>query len=391
MRSFVISAVLIAGLLLGLLTGCASPEGQDNSITTTEAVNTDGLPIPLDTQTDESPIRLKVMIAGSLMAPFDELETAYEAIHPEIDVEVEAHGSIQVIRHVTEIGDLVDVVVPADYNLIPMLMYQTPVPESDQMFAKQMFADWYLEFAGNHLALAYTPDSALADQITTENWYEILASPDVRLGLSDPRFDASGYRTMMIAQLAEEYYGEPTIFEKIFAGRFTNTITVKKDQGKSIIHIPEILEPREGSNILMRGSSIALIALLESGEIDYAFEYESVIKQQNLLYIPLPDELNLGDPDLAAQYAAVQVQLDFRRFSTVTPVFDGVPIGYGISIPVNAPHPAEALEFIQFIVGPEGQAIMAESQHPSLEIPWSDNCAAVPAILQDNCLEKTQP
>ena len=385
MQRFTVSCVLVTGLLLGLLAGCVPSEGQNISNATTEVANTGDLLIP-DSQEAESPIRLKVMIAGSLMAPFAELEAAYEADHPNVDVEVEAHGSIQVIRHVTEIGDLVDVVAPADYTLIPMMMYQTPVPDS-----QQMFADWSLEFAGNKLALAYTPNSAMADQITADNWFEILANPDVRLGLSDPRFDASGYRTMMIAQLAESYYSKPTIFEKIFAGRFTNAITVQKEGDKSIIHIPEILEPRDDSNIVMRGSSIALIALLETGEIDYALEYESVIKQQNLLYIPLPDELNLGNPDLTEAYAQVQVQLDFQRFTSITPVFDGAPIGYGITIPANAPHPAEALDFIKFVVGPEGQAIMAAVQHPALEISWSDNCAAVPANLQTFCQEKPQP
>lgn len=381
----VFSCVLIAGVLLGFLAGCTSPERQDINNTTTETANNGGLPTtPVDE--NSSPIRLKVMIAGSLMAPFTKLETAYEAAHPGIDIEVEAHGSIQVIRHVTEIGDLVDVVVPADYNLIPMLMYDTPVPEKDQMFT-----DWYLEFAGNKLALAYTPNSAMADQITAGNWFDILADKEVRLGLSDPRFDASGYRTLMIAQLAESYYGKPAIFEKIFTGRFTNALTVQKDSALSIIHVPEILEPQNSSNIVMRGSSIALIALLETGEIDYAFEYESVIKQQELLYIPLPDALNLGSPDLAEDYANVQVQLDFQRFTSVTPVFDGAPIGYGITIPANAPHPAEALDFIRFVVGPEGQAIMAATQHPALEISWSKNCAVVPPNLQTFCQNKAHP
>ncbi len=320
------------------------------------------------------------MIAGSLMVPFADLEKAYESAHPEIDVEIEAHGSIQVIRHVTEIGDLVDVVVTADYILIPMLMYQTPVPGTDRAFT-----DWYLQFAGNRLALAYTPDSLFADEIDADNWYEIISDPDVRLGLSDPRFDASGYRTMMIFQLAESYYGNPTLFEKTFVGRFTNPVSVQKDQGRSVIHVPEVLEPTTGSNIVMRGSSIALIALLESGEIDYAFEYESVIEQQGLLYVPLPDELNLGSPELAEEYARVQVQLDFRRFTTVAPVFDGAPIGYGISIPANAPHPEEALDFVAFVVGPEGQAIMAANHHPALAVPWSTDCTTVPQILQSYC------
>ncbi len=382
MTSRISLSLLVLLLIAALLAGCGAEGNQIDStdIVNGEAIDPDGLTPSMEATAPEN-TRLKVMIAGSLMVPFDALEEAYETAHPDVDVEVEAHGSIQVIRHVTEIGDLVDVVVPADYNLIPMLMYQTPVPDSGEMFS-----DWYLEFAGNELALAYTPDSLMADEITSENWYEVLSNPDVRLGLSDPRFDASGYRTLMITQLAESYYGNPTLFEKTFIGRFTNPLSVQKSEGKSVIHVPEVLEPSADSNIVMRGSSIALIALLESGEIDYAFEYQSVIEQQGLLYVSLPDELNLGLPELAAQYASVQVQLDFRRFSTVTPIFDGVPIGYGISIPANAPHPEEALAFVQFLIGPEGQAIMAANHHPALETPLSDNCSTVPEVLQASCV-----
>ena len=70
---------------------------------------------------------LSVFIAGSLMVPFDELEQAYEELHPDVDLRVEAHGSIQCVRHVTEIHDPIDVVIPADYALIPMLMYSNTV------------------------------------------------------------------------------------------------------------------------------------------------------------------------------------------------------------------------------------------------------------------------
>lgn len=383
MRFKLVSIILFIFLAAALLSSCGTgvEDGQTPTPTNGEAIATDGLP-EVDPATPSGKIRLKVMIAGSLMVPFGELEQAYEAAHPEIDVEVEAHGSIQVIRHVTEIGDLVDVVVPADYNLIPMLMYTTEVPESGEKFT-----NWYLEFASNRLALAYTDQSALADTLTAENWYEVLADPEVRLGLSDPRFDASGYRTLMIMQLAEEAYNNPTIFERTFLGRFTNNIRVQKSGGQAVIHVPEVLEPTETSNIVMRGSSIALIALLESGEIDYAFEYESVIKQQGLNYLPLPEALNMGSPEMSAAYAGVQVQLDFRRFTSVSPIFDGALIGYGITIPANAPHPQEALDFVAFVVGPEGQAIMAANQHPPLETPTSPDCAAAPKALQAFCAE----
>jgi molybdate/tungstate transport system substrate-binding protein len=52
---------------------------------------------------------VKVLFAGSLIIPFDALEEAFEARHPDIDVQMEGHGSIQVIRPDTEIHDQVDI------------------------------------------------------------------------------------------------------------------------------------------------------------------------------------------------------------------------------------------------------------------------------------------
>ncbi|OGO17472.1 MAG: hypothetical protein A2Z14_17100 [Chloroflexi bacterium RBG_16_48_8] len=324
--------------------------------------------------------RLKILIAGSMIVPFNELEQAYENAHPEVDVEVEAHGSIQVIRHVTEIHDLVDVVIPADYALIPMLMYIRTVPESSTPYA-----DWFIEFASNRLALAYRKESRYGDEINDQNWYEIISKPDVKLGLSDPRFDALGYRTLMIMQLAEDVYQDPTIFEQIFLGQFKMPISVKKSGEKSIVHVPEILEPTENTSLVMRGSSIALIALLESGDVDYAFEYESVIKQHGLSYVALPDQLNMGNPDLNQHYARVEVQLDFQRFSTVKPEFEGTAIGYGVTIPSNAPHPEWAEDFVAFLLGPAGQEILRTNKHPPLDIPLADGFEVIPESLKLLC------
>ncbi|HHX08113.1 MAG TPA: extracellular solute-binding protein, partial [Chloroflexi bacterium] len=60
------------------------------------------------------------------------------------------------------------------------------------------------------------------------------------------------------------------------------------------------------------------------------------------------------------------VRMDFQRFATVDPIFKGERITYGLTIPSNAPHMVEALQFIQFLYSPEGQAIMQQNYHPLL-------------------------
>jgi molybdate/tungstate transport system substrate-binding protein len=321
--------------------------------------------------------QLHVLFAGSLIVPIHELEAAFEAAHPDVDVLVEGHGSIQVVRHVAELHDEVDVAMTADHALIPLLMYESTVPGTDRPYA-----EWTLQFATNRLTVAYTDQSRYAGEINADNWYEIVSRPDVRLGIPDPRFDAAGYRGMMAFQLSELYRDDPLIFEDAFMGRFRYAVTAVEENGRWVIHIPEILEPKPDSGIVLRGGSIQLIALLESGEVDYAFEYESVSHQHGFHFVPLPDEVNMGSEAHTDVYDQVEVQLDFRRFATVEPVFPAEFIAYGVTIPTNAPHPDLAAEFIAFVLGPEGQAIMADNHHPLLLPPRADHPDRLPPELQ---------
>jgi molybdate/tungstate transport system substrate-binding protein len=256
-------------------------------------------------------------------------------------------------------------------------MYDNTIPDR-----ADPYADWYIEFASNRLGLAYTDESHGAEEINEENWYEIISRGHVKFGLSDPRFDAAGYRTLMIIQLAEGFYENPTIFEKVFLGQFKKPMNVEKSGESFVIHVPEVLEPSDDSRLILRGSSVALIGLLESGDIDYAFEYESVSKQHGFNILALPDLLNMGSDKLNAHYANAEVQLDFRRFSTVQPHFVGTSIGYGVTIPNNAPNPELAERFVAFMIGPDGQQILRSNEHPALDVPLADGFEMMPESLQ---------
>jgi len=324
---------------------------------------------------------LVVFCAGSLIIPFDEIVKAFEEKYPQIDVQNECHGSIQVIRHVTDIHEEIDVVATADHALIPMLMYDTNNPESGLPYAS-----WYIRFATNQLALTYTERSKYADEINAQNWIDILARPDVRIGLSDPRFDASGYRTLMIFALAEDYFDQKKLFSGMFNDQFTAPVTLFYDDDSTLITVPEVLETRAESNIVLRGASIQLIALLQSGDLDYAFEYVSVAKQHNLSMVILPDALNMSSEEYIPDYSRVRVLLDFQRFARIKPEFSGERIGYGITIPSNALHPEEAATFIAFLLEQEGRKIMEENFHPLFNPPVANHYENLPPSLQTLCI-----
>ncbi|MEN8614166.1 tungstate ABC transporter substrate-binding protein WtpA [Dehalogenimonas sp. THU2] len=335
------------------------------------------LPASTGCSGEQTSTKLVVFEAGSLLVPFEAIEKAFESKYPHIDVLMEGHGSIQVIRHVTEIHDDIDVVAVADYSLIPLLMYPTLLPNTTESYA-----DWTIQFAGNRLGIAYTDDSLYSDEIDAGNWFEILNREEVRLGLADPRLDAVGYRTLMIAQLAEAYYDDNTIFENLFTFNLTGPVrSLDEGNGFNIV-VPELIEART-RHIALRGFSVQLLSLLEAGQIDYAFEYESVAEQHGLNFLALPPEIDFSREEFQDLYSTVKVTLDFRRFASVTPVFLGEPIFYGITIPASASHPDEAALFIEFLLSAEGQAIMNEHSHPPLIPPRCDNPASLPDDLKN--------
>ena len=204
----------------------------------------------------------------------------------------------------------------------------------------------------------------------------------MRVGLSDPRFDAAGYRALMVFALAEEQYQYPRLFSAMYRDQFTTPVTIFYDDVETWITVPEILETRPDSHVVLRGASIQLIALLQSGDLDYAFEYKSVAMQHDLKMIELPDLLNMSSEEYADEYSKVRVMLDFQRFASVKPEFIGERIGYGITIPSNAPHPEEAAEFIAFLLSEEGQAVMEADYHPMFNPPIAYQYENLPAILQ---------
>ena len=316
---------------------------------------------------------ITVLCAGSLIVPIQELADEFEAAHPDVDVLVEGHGSIQVIREVTELHKEADVMVVADQSLLPMLMYGNKVPDGTDDYA-----NWYIRFATNRLGIAYTSHSKYAAEIGSANWYEVLSRPDVKVGISNPLIDSCGYRAFMVCQLAEEYYTDNTIFERVM-GDFSPPVTVSDNLEAHVISVPQIVRP---TKVTVRGYSVQLLGLLESGDLDYSFEYESVARQHGLGFVELPPEIDLSSRDFADRYGQVVVKMDFQRFASINPEFRGEPIQYALTIPTNSPHRDAAIQFVEFLLGLDGQRVFLESYQPTLVPPEADNPANMPASLK---------
>lgn len=119
-----------------------------------------------------------------------------------------------------------------------------------------------------------------------------------------------------LSEIANKNYG---LFGPMFDGQFTFPVTIFRGDELTKITVPEVLETKPDAHIVIRGASVQLIALLELGDLDHAFEYESVIQQHGLKMVSLPAEVNLGEQGFAELYNQVQVNLDFQRFASIQP------------------------------------------------------------------------
>jgi molybdate/tungstate transport system substrate-binding protein len=273
---------------------------------------------------------LVVFNAGSLAKPFGELLRAFKTRYPGVIPAQENSGSLEAARKLTDLGKIPDVIGVADYGVIAKLL----IPKH---------AGWYATFARNAMVLVHTDRSIGAEEINGQNWWQVLQRPGVRAGRSDPALDPNGYRSLMVFQLAEQFYRQPglaTRLERVFPSKY--------------------IRPKEAD----------LTALVQAGELDYSWSYASIARTTGLPYVSLPREIDLSDPKLAEWYAQASVRLPGpSRGGRDSVEFRGEPIVYALTIPTAAPHPQTAAAFVRFLLSAEGQSILRANGFTLLENP----------------------
>jgi molybdate/tungstate transport system substrate-binding protein len=259
---------------------------------------------------------MTVFHAGSLSAPFGDVEAAIES-RTDVRATREAKGSVGSTRKVTDLGRSADVLGVADFRLLRDMV----VPE---------FADWYAVFATNAMAVAYTESSTGADEFSTGNWWEVLARDDVVFGHSDPAVDPNGYRSVMAMQLG----ATPFEGERLFSPATSRRLREKA-------RIPA-------------GTEVDLISQLESGELDYAWQYSSAAESHGVDVVDLQPEVNMAraTPAYADHYATATVRAGGERFT-------GAPIAYGVTVPSVAENPAAGRRWVRLLAEARGREILA--------------------------------
>lgn len=270
------------------------------------------------------PDTVLVYLAASLTKPLQAALDSF-AVRNDIVVQRESGASLEHARKITELGRIPDVIALADVEVFPQLLMPDHVR-------------WYAEFARNRMIIGYTDRSRHAAEIDSTNWPGVLAMSDVQVGRPDPDLAPAGYRTLLMLELAERYYHSPGLAARVLANA-----------------------PRRN----MRPNAAELAALLQTGELDYIFDYESVALAYGFKALHLPAGIDLGDPALSGAYATAHVRVKGKGSDSAT--FAGAPIVYALSIPRGAPHASAAQRLATFLLSADGRRMMRAARVDALD------------------------
>jgi molybdate/tungstate transport system substrate-binding protein len=289
--------------------------------------------------------RLTMFHAGSLTVPLITMEKAFEAKYPGVDLQREPSGSSKAARKVSDLKKPCDIMASADYRVIDKLL----IPH---------YADWNIRFATNRLVLCYTDKSAYAGEINAGNWYKILGRKEVVWGHAEPNIDPCGYRSLMVLQLAEKYYKSPGLYHRLIANR-----------------------PMEN----VRPKSVELVSLLQTGNMDYAWEYLSVAVQHGLKYVALPDQINLGNYKYDKLYSEAVVRVTGKKPGTFMNI-KGKSCTYGVTLIKDAPNREAAIAFLTYMLDSRGGLkVLKDMGQPPFEpcrVPTAEMKSGLPAPLR---------
>lgn len=286
------------------------------------------LALPACGERAASPAPLSVWAAASLARPVRAALDSFTA-RTGVVARLETQSSLELARRITDLGEAPDVLLLADRAVFPALLAPRHVDR------------WTL-FARNRMVVAWGPAARHAAEFArAARWWEILERPGVEVGRADPATDPSGYRTLLVFQLAERHYGVPGLAARLLAAAPARNV-----------------RPREADQI----------ALVETGVLDYVWTYESLARAAGLPYRALPAAVDLGSVADSASYARVAVRVPGRaRGDSVT--MRGEPIAYALAVPRAAPQPAGAARLTAYLLSAEGRRVMRAQSLDALESP----------------------
>lgn len=225
-----------------------------------------------------------------------------------------------------------DVYITADPATLPLLGEKNP--------------GWAVAFARSEIVIAYAAGSRHAAALDSAvdgspPWHEVVLRPGFRLGRTDPEIDPKGYRAIFAFQLAERHYDRPGLADRILGG----------PAGAESVFPEEHLSAR-----------------VETGSLDAGIFYLAEARAHGLHVIRLPPLLAQTASNEAGTLGALGYRTSDGRVYTVRPIV------YAATVPKNGSASRAGVQFIRFLVGKEGRAILLSDGYlPELSLIGDEN------------------
>jgi molybdate/tungstate transport system substrate-binding protein len=179
------------------------------------------------------------------------------------------------------------------------------------------WVSWYATFASAPLVLGYNPHSKFAKDLQTKPWYQVISEPGILLGRTDPATDPKGKLTVTALDDAAKLYNEPALSSLATSG----------------------------SNVFPEET---LVGRLQAGQLDAGFFYSTETTAASIPTVPLTG-------------------LSLKATYTVT-------------VLNKAPDAAGAAAFVQYLLGPAGQAVLKKDGFELVQ-PYTVTGSGVPSGL----------
>jgi molybdate/tungstate transport system substrate-binding protein len=204
-------------------------------------------------------------------------------------------------------------------------------PEPMRIVLKAGKAQSALPIARTEMVIAYSPHSQYAAALAkagasgAKPWWQILETPGFRFARTDPNTDPQGLNVIFVMQLAERYYHQPGLANKILGPQINP---------QQIFQEPQVM------------------ARVQAGQLDASSAYKTQPAALGLPFLSLPPEINLGSASMEKEYQQASVTLNGKTHRPS-------PLVFYSAVLKDAPQPKLAARFVAWLRGPEARQILA--------------------------------
>jgi molybdate/tungstate transport system substrate-binding protein len=185
--------------------------------------------------------------------------------------------------------------------------------------ANGSWVSWYAEFGSSPLVLGYNSASKFAHALKTQPWYDVITQPGFLIGRTDPATDPKG--VLAVTAL---------------------------DQAAAKHHLPALKNVATSTSNVFPETS--LVGQLQANQLDAGFFYGVEASAADIKTVPLSGTKLAGD--------------------------------YTITLLKSSPDRAAAHAFIEFLLGKDGQRILARNGIVSITPPKVSGESSVPKDLK---------